>query len=192
MRLIEVPITIEWEGEPFKTRATRWLDPSARPTDDRAQALVLSFKTTTTMVEDFQTETRLDDLNGGLGQTIDIQRGVDSIMRAIRLQLEHRWHHANPTEEGLEPATPPDAAIEALYAEMVQNPDDPLHRDFDAYLRLLNLQDRMRLAAAWPALIQNPPPTWEDIAHREMVGSRRNQIVTCVMHALDRAREGNG
>lgn len=177
-----------------------WLHSSGSETTIQSERVVFRFHLWPNGREELATQTRLDAINGGIGNTVDLERGIRQTYQAITTALERRvWPAGRPEVEGeTEKRLQLELLAQAFHAISwlpVQDDDEEgkvLLRRRDAYDRMSLLRDQQEMAASWTPLIVSPPPGWEDIAERELRTTYRDALTNAFIAARDAAVAASG
>lgn len=191
-------LVVELEHHHDSGEATGWLGRDGRKVDKLEDAVKFEFLLWPNGREEIQIQLRLDDLNGGIGQTVDLEQGIRNTHTAITKALEARlWPAGRPEtttqEEAREQAKLLAGAFGAI--GVVPSEDEELkklEKKRLAYDRMSELRDQQEMAASWPVLIVDPPPGWEDIAERDMSPGHRRALVRDYARARERAGQTSG
>jgi hypothetical protein len=169
-----------------------WLDLRGKETEERDGRAQFTFHLWPTGREEMAIQVRLDDINGGIGQTVDLERGLRNTHAGIVAALERQiWPEGRPeTEDPVEKkAHTEKLAIAYALIGMGAADDDEeakvLERRRNAYDRMASLRDQQEMAAAWSVLIVDPPDGWKDIAERELRSSYREALTSAFVAARD-------
>lgn len=163
-----------------KERAVEWLASDHTSTDVETEALRLTFRAHTTLMDDLSMELRMDELTGGVGATVDLIHGVDKTFDALSAAVRLVWDERSDDAEAeagdgkdLKPEDPTDDQLNEIITAVVNGtPATPreqnLARLSNVFTRMRVLLDNLRLAALWPIIIVDPAPGWEDFAVIEL------------------------
>lgn len=161
-------VPLAWPGLPWQegTTPTAWLgedgkripstNPAEIPDGTIRRVATFSFRLFPTMRESIQIERNLDELNNGIGETVDLDQAIQQLWRRLRDRYEAQlWPDGRPKAGNNDEARAQEALIDALYRAE--------GKDRAVIERMTMLRDRQRLAAEWPVLRVETPPGWEQI-----------------------------
>lgn len=205
-------VPVEWKGPPDDQglpTPSAWLGHSLEVVRDLDQAAVLRFKLYPNGSEDAAIQRRIDDVSGGLAHTVDLEQGIDSTRAAILRALTERLYPAaeDVDDEGerrelgpMEAAQRRQAVNEAFTSLHTLDPDTEkdgdqvrqLQRQAGGLRRMLELQERIEVAACWTVLGLEHPPRWRDLADIEVATPHRNAIVRAFALARREAEAATG
>jgi len=193
MRDFRFQVPVEWLGSPGDdgyATPSAWLDHNVAVTSDPDEAVRLRFKLHPNGIEDAAIQRRIDDITGGIGNTVDLERGIDTTRAAIMRGLGERLFPADEDvgEDGepveLTPAEQMerrDALNQAFAGLHLLDPSDDataeLQRQSSALRRMLDLQERVEVAAVWTVLGVDHPKAWKDLADMELSTAHRNAVI---------------
>ncbi len=195
-------VPLDWTSAPWAANSTptAWLDVNGKKTirwpaapdatdepGDLPRPVRFKFRLEAPMVDLLKIERRLDDVNGGIGETVDLDMGIDGLYRSIRARLEASlWPDGRPKATSPEEDAANDAEIDALYL------GPTCSRDRNILNRMHMLRDRQKVAAEWAVLIVDPPAGWEDLATRPLAPGVAETIALAYMNARGEAARAAG
>lgn len=136
-----------------------WMDLDGKPTPDRAKAAKFTFRLFPTMRDVARLEQRIDEVNEGIGNTVDLDVAIGNLWDQLRLRYEAAlWPNGRPKAETTEELDKQAVAMQAAFD------GDGAHRDRLVLRRMENLRRRNETAAEWTVFIVDPPKGWEDIS----------------------------
>lgn len=158
-----VPFT--WKKGAGGFEAVSWMDAAGARTEDAAKAIRFRFRLHPTGREETEILRQIDDLNGGMRFTVDLDLAISQHEAQLRAKVIRGIY--------------PNGVPEDLTAEQVASADAAFARawDSDTELRpslehLQELKLRQRVLAEWKILqVRDPnalPTGWEDLAERAM------------------------
>lgn len=170
-----------------------WLGADGKETEDPDKAVRFSFHVFPTGREELAIQVALDEVNGGIGATVDLERGLRNTHAGIVAALERQiWPDGRPeadTEDLRRAQTEQLAMAFALIGTVPLEADDEegalLERKRAAYDRMAAIRDQQEMAACWATLIVDPPAGWKDVADRELRGAYREALVRAFVAARD-------
>jgi hypothetical protein len=169
-----------------------WLTQDGGSTENEAEAAKFTFRTNTTYGDDLAIELALDDLTGGVGNTVDLQRGVDNAFSALAASALTVWQTRHPDAE----EKPTDAELNELLRGVTSNPQTPeehhVTRVAAGFERMQVLLDNLRVAALWPVIRVAVPPGWEDFATKPLPDSVKAKVVATFKGSRDEAQSSLG
>jgi hypothetical protein len=177
--LFTFDVPLDWAGEPFgkDSIATAWMTADGERTEVAAEAVVFRARLFASMADRIKVERRLDEVNGGIGETVDLDMGIEQVTRRLRAQVSaDLWPDGRPeTSDPEEKKTQERLLNVAFYA-------DPYQKDRMVLQRMTALRDRQMMAAEWPILIVDPPEGWADVAKVPLPPGFAEQIARAYLH----------
>ncbi len=209
-KTFEVIVAVRWKkrkkGQTGDMPATHWLTPDMKQSTRKAKALRLQFYLWPNMAEQSSIEFRVDALSGGIGETVDLQRGLDNALTVARRDVEMSVWPPTEAADGAPGSEGgrPEAATETEEEEL-----DKLFqagwRQYDgttarALNRMTMIANRLEVGAAWRVLLVLPEDEdaaaaltpWLDLATKEMPLPRRENIVAAYLRAKQAAEADSG
>lgn len=182
---ISFVVPLAWTGDAWSTPATKWIAANGRATDEEAEAIRFEFKGTRTLRDDLKIEVRLDEINGGIGETVDLELAVHDLREHLdRVILAELWPEGRPPAKD-------DAERQAQELLInVQADGEQFRKDRTVLNRMTALRDRQRVAAGWPTLIVDPPRGWEDLAEKELPHGYAEAIARAYLRAFEEHAAG--
>jgi hypothetical protein len=184
-------VPLSWRGVPFAEGATAlsFLAADGSEASAEADAAKFCFRLFPTGRDDIAIQSRLDELNGGIAQTVDLDRGILNLSRSLRENYEQMlWPEGRPKAE-----TPEEAAEQEQQFSAAWNAnalDD--EQDRAVLGRMQHLEERQRHIAEWPLLGQGLPPAFADLADAPLPSRIREAILTCYRRAKLEAETAAG
>lgn len=174
--VFEVRVPLDWIGLPWTAGSfpSWWLarDGGRVPTPEGEEAvwpetkpppeaLTLRFRAMLNGRDEMKIQRKIDELNGGLRETVDLDMTRAKLWAALVAKYEAQlWPDGRPTARNRTEAAEQDRAINRLFAFEGE--------DRVALERLIELCDRQRTFAEWAEAIVAPPPGWERLEDRAM------------------------
>lgn len=175
------PLAFDKAGNP-----TQWLAPSGKPTRRLDKALKCSFRLWPTLPEQSRIEQAVDELAGGVGQSIDLQKGMELTRKLVLEEVEASvWPDGRPDATNDDEAEEQEKLIAAAWRAHSS-------RHMDALNRMNNLSLRFEVSASWKVLVVDPPEGWEDIAARRMDPRFREHVINGYLSARNKAENDSG
>lgn len=169
MDTFEFVVPVAWPSLPYAegTSPTAWLgtdkkpiqqlDPLEMPDGSKRCAARFKFHLFPTMQQVIKIERQIDELNGGIGETVDLQLAIDQQYAAMSRSYEAElWPDGRP-----KPADNVEAAAQELLLDAMFQGDRKERAVLD---RLTRLRDRHRMCAEWRTLKISVPSGFDDIA----------------------------
>lgn len=165
-------------------RPPAWLDADGRLTSNEAQAARFVFRVWPKGSDHIQIARRVDELNGGLAETADIELALGNLWRRLLARYEAElWPDGRPPAETSEELDQQEVMLNACHAVDASE-------DRTAFERLDLLNNRQRTLAEWETLAVNVPDGWESLAERTISESVLDAIVASFRRArLERERD---
>lgn len=204
-------VPLSWVGgRPYAEGAEprTWLDVYGRETANAEEAVEFRIRLYPTMADEIAIERRLDEVNGGIGDTVDLEVAIDQTRERMRSRVERElWPDGRPVATTTAERQAQDLAAAAAWAA------PELEMDRAVIQRMIALRDRQRIAAEWRILIVDPPmtqeerdqaavvrmtggkppaPGWADIAERPLRAGYVEWIAGAYMRARSQAEEAEG
>lgn len=175
MSVFVVRVPVRWVGLPWSEGSAplSWLgegdtlvdsapDAAMWPSTQAPEgALSLHFRSALTGRDEMAIQRRIDELHGGLRETVEIETTRAKLWAVLMARYEARlWPTGRPRALSVAEAQAQDLAVNRLYAVEGE--------DRTALERLDDLCQRQRTFAEWGVAIINPPPGWARLEDREM------------------------
>lgn len=191
MRTFTFTVPLDWSGPseeegsvPISWLAadgsTTKLAPGAPMEGDQLPPVSFTVRADPTMLDEIKIERRLDEVNGDIEGTVDLDRAISRQYARQRAEfVTSLWPEGRPEARTTADRDAQERLIDLLYySEENEVPRLVLQR-------MTSLRDRQRVAAEWPILALSPPEGWEDVATRPC----RVGVVEAIARAYLRARQ---
>jgi hypothetical protein len=114
------------------------------------------------MSDTLKIEVALDDVSGGIDQTVDLEQGIDLLRARLSAKYEQAvWPDGRPKA-----ATPTEREQQEELINLQYILDSSTDRS--ALKRMERLREAHRVCAEWGVLIVHPPEGWADLANRPL------------------------
>jgi hypothetical protein len=182
---IEFDVPLTWSAEAWSSNPLSWLAADGSETKDETQAVRFRFRVDRTARDDIRIERRMDEINGGVGETVDLDLAISGLADHMRARFEKQlWPDGRPRAATKEESDAQELLMSALYNGAEND------RDRAALHRMYALRDRQRVAAAWTVLIVDPPEGWEDFSDRPLRPGFAEIIARTYVHHMEAALAG--
>lgn len=201
--MFEFDVPLTWDSATAETPRvpTSWLSTACKRTEDQESAVRLVFRLYPSGADDLAIQRRIDIVNGGIDQTVDLERGLDNTRQAIMADLRERLYPNDPPDLELSTTDKKTRSQELAAAFMaigvIACPEEDkvgriLEQRKRAFERMSAIRDRQEIAAQWPVLIQDPPEGWEDLYIMHMSPNHRDAICATFLAARQARMEAVG
>ena len=201
MSLFSFVVPLEWTGDRWAagSEPSAWLaangksttrpPPTFDETTDPSEPLPVrfTFRLDATMADLIKIERRVDEVNEGIGETVDLDSAIDRLWRSMRQRFEAEvWPDGRPKAM----TTEDDREQERLIDQLYLSPDNDRERLI--LNRMHMMRDRQRVAAEWSIMIVGPPDGWADIATKPLRPGVAEAIALAYMDARQKATVASG
>lgn len=181
-------VPLAWPDYPYKpdTSPTQWLGLNGL-VETEAEALRFTFRILPTGIELMQIERRLDEVNGGVGRTVDLDIAIGNLTANMRARYTAKlWPEGRPATGNAADAAAQQEEIDRLFYA------DRNSRDNKALNRMHEILERSQVCAEWKTLAVDPPAGWEDIAERPTDPMHMQAVITAYRRAKNAEERGQG